>query len=99
MERRAANSRTGNKFEQWAAVLEPRYHSKSVFHQRGGLTAELEEELISAKPRHDDLKDALCAAISISRPPASKNIVDYDEMKDRLRSKPAGRFGGRIRVR
>lgn len=99
VERRASNSRTGSKFEQWAAVLEPRYHSKSVFHQRGGYTAELEEELVSAKPRHDDLKDALCAAISISRPPAARKPVNYERFREHGDNVLHGRFGGRVRVR
>ena len=67
VDRRSKNSRSGNKLENWAAVLEPRYHSKSVLHHRGGLTPALEEELVSAKPRNDDLKDALCAAMSVMR--------------------------------
>ena len=99
VEKRASNSRTGNKFEQWAAVLEPRYHSKSVFHYRGGLTPELETELISAKPRHDDLKDALCAAISISRPPAARKPVDYEKINRYGDNVLHGRFGGRARMR
>lgn len=99
VERRAAVGRADNKFANWAAVLEPRYHSKSVFHCRGGLTAELEEELISAKPRHDDLKDALCAAISIAKPPASRKMVDYHRMEEQYNNVVTGRFGGRVKVR
>jgi len=96
VERRAATHRSGSKEEKWAAVLEPRYDSKSVFHFRGGLTPELEEELLSARPRNDDLKDALCAAISIAKPPASKRF-NYKELRNS--NVVVGRFGGRAKVR
>lgn len=94
VEKRAVNSRAQSKGENWAAVLEPRYHSKSVFHFYGGLTPTLEEELISARPRHDDLKDALCAAMSMAVPPSNKKIRDYQE-----NNVIHGRFGGRVRYR
>lgn len=97
VDKRAANSRAEGKLENWATVLEPRYHSKSIFHSRGGLTPTLEEELISAKPRHDDLKDALCAAVSVAKPPAKRNVYSYDAFKNAAQTQ--GRFGGRVRVR
>jgi len=99
VQRRAANHRTHNKDERWAAVLEPRYNSKGVFHSRGGLTEVLEEELISARPRNDDLKDALCAAISISKPPVARRIIDPGTTYDRSPKVVVGRFGGRQRLR
>lgn len=98
VDKRAVNTRAEGKLENWASVLEPRYQSKSIFHFRGGLTPTLEEELISAKPRHDDLKDALCAAVSIAKPPAKRNVVSYDEFQE-YRTASQGRFGGRVRVR
>ncbi len=98
VERRSANSRSGSKLENWAAVLEPRYQSKSVFHFRGGLTPVLEEELISARPAHDDLKDALCAAFSIAHPPAGRKLINYTELAQQP-NVIHGRFGGRVRIR
>lgn len=95
VDRRPSTGRLGSKEERWASVLEPRYDSKSVFHKRGGLTQVLEEELVAARPKNDDLKDALCAAISIAVPPMGAyevNDVNYDNVV-------AGRFGGRVRVR
>jgi phage terminase large subunit-like protein len=97
VERRPATAKHGSKQEKWASVLEPRYESKSVFHRRSGLTAVLEEELMQAKPRNDDLKDAMCAAISISKPPASKGLPAYKRMKGT--NVVVGRFGGRVKVR
>lgn len=98
VDRRAKNSRTGSKLENWAAVLEPRYHGKGVLHYQGGLTPALEEELVSAKPRHDDLKDALCAAMSIAKSPSANRSVNYEELNERT-NVVVGRFGGRVRVR
>lgn len=96
VDKRAVNSRAEGKLENWASVLEPRYQSKSVFHFRGGLTPTLEEELVSAKPRHDDLKDALCAAVSISRPASGRTHRDPTEPSSNV---VHGRFGGRVRMR
>ncbi len=43
-------------------ILEPQYKSQSVFHYRGGMAEILEQEMLDAKPTHDDLKDcwAMC---------------------------------------
>jgi len=59
----------GNKEERMAAVLEPRYDNLSVWHYKGGHCQSLEEELVAARPPHDDIKDALAAAIDIAVPP------------------------------
>jgi Terminase RNaseH-like domain len=59
----------GAKEERIRATLEPKYDNQQIWHFLGGATAELEEELLSAKPKHDDLKDALTAAIDVSVPP------------------------------
>ncbi len=61
----------GNKEERIAATLEPRYDNLSVWHYKGGNCTLLEEELLMAKPPHDDIKDALTAAIDISLAPKS----------------------------
>lgn len=61
----------GNKEERIAATLEPKYDNLAVWHYRGGNCSLLEEELIMAKPAHDDLKDALTAAIDIAVAPKS----------------------------
>lgn len=80
----------GNKEERIAATLEPRYDNLSVWHYKGGNCELLEEELVMAHPPHDDIKDALTAAIDIAVPPRQsgrttlkKNTVIY-----------SNRFGG-----
>lgn len=70
----------GSKEERIAAVLEFRYENREVWHFEGGWTSVLEEELILAKPPHDDLKDALASAVSIMVKPfrsAKSAIQDF----------------------
>jgi len=69
---KATTRHDGSKNERHAAVVEPRYKQGTIFHFRGGLIPELEEEIVLSKPRHDDLEDALCACIEISKPPGAR---------------------------
>ena len=66
----------GSKEERMAATLEPRYDNLSVWHYRGGNCTLLEEELINNKPAHDDIMDALTAAIDIAVAPKSYKSLD-----------------------
>ena len=56
----------GTKEERIAAALEPKYDDLGVWHFRGGFIPMLEEELVLARPPHDDLKDALASAVEIA---------------------------------
>lgn len=60
----------GRKEERIAAALEHRYENMQVWHFEGGLISQLEEELIQSRPAHDDMKDALAAAVTIAIAPA-----------------------------
>lgn len=86
------NKYEGSKEERIAAVLEHRYENKDVWHFEGGWTAVLEDELIKARPPHDDLKDALASAVGISvKPMRSMN----DKLKDFISpSTYSSKFGG-----
>lgn len=66
----------GSKEERIAAVLEPRYESMTMFHCRGGHTPALEEELLLARPQHDDLKDCLASAVELAKPPSNRNNLE-----------------------
>jgi hypothetical protein len=82
----------GSKEERIAAVLEHRYENLDVWHREGGWTSVLEDELILARPPHDDIKDALAAAVSIAVKP-SRPITDI--MSDFSSSmRKTSRFGG-----
>ncbi len=70
----------GSKEERISANLEHRYDNGEIWHMEGGWTPVLEEELVLAKPPHDDLKDALSSAVSIAIAPsrsAKSKIADF----------------------
>jgi phage terminase large subunit-like protein len=85
------NRHQGSKVERMAAVLEPRYENLSVWHYKGGYIPALEEELVLARPQHDDIKDCLASVIEIAIKPKQRtglkrensNVVKFN-----------GRFGG-----
>lgn len=82
----------GSKEERIAATLEHRYDNQAVWHFKGGYTPVLEEELVLARPPHDDLKDALASAIAISIKPkqtrTSKDVFGIQALNTNKR------FGG-----
>lgn len=59
----------GNKQERIASALEHRYDNMQIWHFKGGYTDMLEEELVLARPAHDDIKDALASAVEIAVKP------------------------------
>ena len=86
------NKYEGSKEERIAAVLEYRYENQDMWHFEGGWTPVLEEELVLARPPHDDIKDALASAVSIAIKPMR---TASDKIKDFLApSSYAARFGG-----
>lgn len=83
----------GSKEERISAALEHKYDNLEMWHQEGGWTAVLEEELVQARPAHDDIKDALASAMTIAVPPArsmGSKVADF--FSDNTRR---SRFGGR----
>lgn len=82
----------GTKLERHASIAEHRYKQGTIYHFKGGLTPDLEEEVVLERPKHDDLLDALCASIEISKPPGSRND-NRDQGRDNVVLHP--RFGGR----
>ena len=68
-----------------AAVLEHRYENQSIYHFEGGYTDELEDELIQARPKHDDIKDALASVIEIAiKPRKSRTSSDFGGFDDNI---------------
>lgn len=59
----------GSKEERVDAILHPKYSNHQIWHYRGGNCSVLEEELILAKPAHDDVKDCLASVIDVSVAP------------------------------
>ena len=89
-----ASRNEGTKEERTAALLEPRYANQSMYHFKGGLIGVYEEELVLARPPHDDLLDAVCSAIQIAKPPAKRNIHKFYLDNDQKVISDS-RFGGR----
>lgn len=85
------SSRQGSKEERMGAVLEPRYDNMSIWHYRGGYCQTLEDELIAQYPPHDDVMDALAAAITISIPPSGNFNRDGRNV---IQLVPHPKFGG-----
>lgn len=82
----------GEKQERSAAILLPRYEGGSILHYRGGYTTIYEEQVMLPRPAHDDLRDAVSAAVEISSPPSSRSRSDDSNVISFH-----ARFGGRIR--
>jgi hypothetical protein len=86
------NRSEGSKEERIAATLEWRYEDLRMWHYKGGYIEVLEDELIKARPKHDDTKDALASAVSIAVKPKQSRRRAMEDMF----SKPErrSRFGG-----
>lgn len=81
----------GTKEERIAAALEHRYDNFVIWHYKGGYIDILEEELVLARPPHDDVKDSLACAVEIAvKPKRSRNL----EGKNNNVIKFNSRFGG-----
>lgn len=79
----------GTKEERIASTLEPRYDNLAMWHYKGGNCNLLEEEIILAKPPHDDIKDALTAVIDIAVAPKA-----HKRTKEKSNVIYNSRFGG-----
>jgi hypothetical protein len=67
---------SGTKEERIEAILKPRYENMAVWHYRGGLCQQLEDELRQQRPAHDDIKDALAQAIDLAVIPRAASKRD-----------------------
>lgn len=85
------NRHQGSKEERIAAALEPRYDNLQVWHYKGGYIPMLEEELLMARPKHDDLKDCLASVVEIAKSPKKKFTDDVVAGNSQLYH---SRFGG-----
>lgn len=62
----------GSKEERIAAVLEPRYQQQAIWHYRGGYIPVLEDEMLLARPPHDDIVDTLASIVEIAQKPRER---------------------------
>ena len=85
----------GSKEERIKATLEHRYDNLMVWHREGGWTPQLEEELVLARPAHDDLKDSLASAVAISVAPKQSMKSKLSDLFGQAGAVPTNsRFGG-----
>jgi len=82
----------GSKEERIAAVLEPRYQQQAIWHYRGGYTLVLEDEMLLARPPHDDIVDTLASIVEIAQKPRERvrEKSSYNEFTNTYNK----RFGG-----
>lgn len=82
----------GTKEERIASILEHRYDNGVMWHANDGYTAMLEDQLVLARPAHDDLKDALASAVSIAvKPKANRGVKNSSRQQQPIYN---SRFGG-----
>lgn len=81
----------GTKEERIASILEHRYDSGLMWHFKGGFNELLENELILARPAHDDIKDSLASAVSIAIKPKRRGASDSRTTRS---VEFSSRFGG-----
>lgn len=93
IEGKAAVRNQGSKTERKLATLEWRYADKKIWHYKGGLISEFEDQVILARPRHDDLVDAFVAAIDIAKAPGKRQHEPIELKEDNVVYDR--RFGGR----
>jgi len=86
------NRNEGKKEERIASALEHRYENQDILHFMGGYTEILEEELVLARPAHDDLKDALASVVEIAVKP--KSTKSKNELYSNVYNLKTSRFGG-----
>ena len=84
----------GSKEERIAAILQPKYQNKQMWHYSGGNIAYLEEELVMQNPPHDDIKDCLASVVDVAIAPSYSNMVQQLKMKSVLSEFAHPRFGG-----
>jgi len=80
----------GTKEERMMATLGPKYDNQQIWHYKGGNCQLLEEELKLTHPPHDDIEDALTAAIDVAVAPSHRVSGTY--YKQNIVYHP--RFGG-----
>lgn len=84
----------GEKGERCQMILLPRYENKTMLHYQGGLITTYEEQITLARPAHDDLRDAVSAAVEISKVPHKRTTGKQQDARV-VGINP--RFGGRVR--
>ena len=94
IEGKPAIKQQGSKSERKGATLEWRYADQRIWHFRGGLIAEFEDQIILDRPKNDDMADAFVSAILIAKPPGKRTYASNVRVMD-TNTTYNKRFGGR----
>jgi phage terminase large subunit-like protein len=86
-----------NKMDMKMAILDPIYMAGNFYHQRTGLVKIYEEQVTLARPKNDDMRDAVILAVKRLQL-ADRRMLSKMASSKRL-YQPASRFGGRKRSR
>ena len=91
---RTRGRQDGTKEERFAMVLEPKYEAHLVYHRKCGYIHDLEEQLKKARPKFDDIKDAVTIAMENIRKPGKRIVTKpgFGQTENHVANK---RFGGR----
>jgi len=82
----------GVKEERMEAILQPRYANLQMWHYQGGNCQILEDELVMAKPPHDDVKDCLASCVDFCIAPSGQ--MSYRARRSQTEGLYHPRFGG-----
>jgi phage terminase large subunit-like protein len=88
--------RNMSKEERSAAILEPRYDNNTILHYKGGIIAELENQIVTLRPKFDDIRDGLVIAVKNIRKPVAR-VKKAPVAKTRNNIMGSRHFGGRRR--
>lgn len=84
----------GTKEERFAMILEPKYEARLVYHRNCGYVHDLEDQLKKARPKNDDIKDAVTIAMENIRKPGGRIVIkpNFGQNNNHVANR---RFGGR----
>lgn len=82
----------GDKTERIINILQARYENGQMWHYKDGNCQILEEELLMDRPPHDDVKDALAAAVDVAVPPSA--VARLQSIRPDYGAVYNSRFGG-----
>jgi hypothetical protein len=87
-------SKKMSKEERIEAVLNDKYTNQRMWHYKGGNCELLEDELTSARPKHDDIKDALASCLETLTAPSFSSGMKRDKQNAMGNVIFHSRFGG-----
>ena len=85
----------GTKEERWALILDPKYEAKLVYHARCMFIHEAENQIKKARPKYDDIKDAITLGFENVKKPSNRGGSGRVGFGKGQTQTANSRFGGR----